>query len=166
MKTLVMKFGGASLENYESFASIADIILQRLKEYSQIAVVVSAMGDTTNQLIAMAKKVHPDPPRREYDMLLTVGERVSIALLAMALSLKGQEAFSFTGSQSGIVTCSRHADARVLDVRPHRLLPYLTSGKVIIVAGFQGVSQRGDDYDPRTRRGRHLRCCTGCCARG
>lgn len=143
MKTLVMKFGGASLIDCGCFANIAEIILRRMQEYSRIAVVVSAMGDTTNQLIELAKKVHPDPPRREYDMLLTVGERVSISLLAMALSLKNQEAFSFTGSQSGIITCSRHADARVIDVRPHRLLPYLLNGNIIIVAGFQGVSLDG-----------------------
>lgn len=143
MKTLVMKFGGASLVDCDCFSAIADIILQRLEEYPQIAVVVSAMGDTTNQLIELAKKVHPDPPRREYDMLLTVGERVSISLLAMALALKSHEAFSFTGSQSGIITCPRHADARIIDVRPHRLLPYLKLGKIIIVAGFQGVSREG-----------------------
>jgi aspartate kinase len=143
MKTLVMKFGGASLVNCECFSSIAEIILNRMQEFSRIAVVVSAMGDTTNQLIELAKKVHPDPPRREYDMLLTVGERVSISLLAMALSLKNHDALSFTGSQSGIVTCSRSADARILDVRPHRLMPYLESGKIIIVAGFQGVSKEG-----------------------
>ncbi len=138
-----MKFGGASIADCSCFSLIAEIIIKRLEEFSQIVVVVSAMGDTTNQLIEMAKKVHPDPPRREYDMLVTVGERVSISLLAMALSLKNQEAFSFTGSQSGIITCPRHADARVIDVRPHRLLPYLTKGKIIIVAGFQGVSQEG-----------------------
>jgi len=141
MKTLVMKFGGAAVAGPEHFSSIADIIIDRLKHYKQVAVVVSAMGDTTNQLIELAKKVHPDPPRREYDMLLTVGERISISLLAMALALKNQEAFSYTGSQTGIITTNRHTEARIIDVRPHRIMPHLQSGKVVIVAGFQGVSK-------------------------
>jgi aspartate kinase len=142
-KILVMKFGGAALKDCACFPRIADLIALRQSLYDCIAVVVSAMGDTTDQLIALAKQVHPDPPRREYDMLLTVGERISIALLAMSLELKKCEAFSFTGSQSGIITCQRHADARIIDVRPHRLWPHLHNGKIVIVAGFQGVSQDG-----------------------
>lgn len=142
--TIVLKFGGASVASPEHFSKIADLITERAKKYSRIAVVVSAMGDTTDQLIALAKRIHPDPPRREYDMLVTVGERISIALLAMALSLKQTEAVSFTGSQSGIMTCSRHTDARIIDVRPHRILPHLESGKIVIVAGFQGVSKGGE----------------------
>lgn len=106
--------------------------------------VVSAMGDTTDDLIALAKKVHPDPPRREYDMLVTVGERISISLLAMALKLKGQDAVSFTGSQSGIITSSDHTDAQIIEVRPHRILKELDENKVVIVAGFQGVSREGE----------------------
>lgn len=141
--TLVMKFGGAAVANTEQFSKIADIILQRMKEYKRIAVVVSAMGDTTNQLISLAKQVHPDPPRREYDMLVTVGERISISLLAMALARKNQEAVSFTGSQSGIITCDQHSEARIIEVKPHRILPALEEGKVVIVAGFQGVSKNG-----------------------
>lgn len=142
--TLVMKFGGAAVATPEHFASIADIIIERLKEYQRIAIVVSAMGNTTDQLIALSKQVNPDPPRREYDMLLTVGERISIALLAMALAAKKFEAVSFTGSQSGIITCARHSEARIIDVRPHRILPILNSGKIAIVAGFQGVSRVGE----------------------
>ncbi|MBA3237982.1 MAG: aspartate kinase [Parachlamydiaceae bacterium] len=143
-KTLVMKFGGASVATVDHFASIATLITQQVLEYSKIIVVVSAMGDTTDELIAMAKKVHPSPPKREYDMLITVGERISISLLAMALALKNQEACSFTGSQTGIITCSRHSDARILDVRPHRILPHLNAGKIAIIAGFQGVSEGGE----------------------
>lgn len=142
--TLVMKFGGASVATPEHFSRIADIIIDRMKEHSRIAVVVSAMANTTDQLIALAKQVNPDPPRREYDMLVTVGERISIALLAMALAAKKQEAVSFTGSQSGIITCGHHTEARIVDVRPHRILPVLESGKVAIVAGFQGVSRGGE----------------------
>lgn len=144
MSTLVMKFGGASVADPQQFCRVADIILRRRQEHKQIAVVVSAMGGTTDQLISLAKQVNPEPPRREYDMLVSVGERISISLLAMALSAKGHQAVSFTGSQSGIITCGKHSDARIIDVRPHRLLPHLESGSVVIVAGFQGVSQKGE----------------------
>lgn len=142
--TLVMKFGGAAVATPKHFSKIADIILCRLDHYPRIVIVVSAMGDTTNQLIALAKEVHPNPPTREYDMLVSVGERISISLLAMALSAKKREAISFTGSQSGIITCDNHSEARIVDVRPHRLLNGLDQGKVVIVAGFQGVSRKGE----------------------
>lgn len=144
MKTLVMKFGGAAVATPQQFSRIADIILYRLKQYQRIAVVVSAMGNTTDQLISLSKQVNEDPPRREYDMLVSVGERISISLLAMALAAKGHQAVSFTGSQSGIITCDRHSDARIVEVRPHRLLPVLDAGSVVIVAGFQGVSRKGE----------------------
>jgi len=139
-----MKFGGAAVATPEHFSRIADIIKARKREYSNVVIVVSAMGDTTDELIALAKRVNPYPPRREYDMLVSVGERISISLLAMALALKSIEAVSFTGSQSGIMTCSEHTEARIIDVRPHRILPYLESGNVVIVAGFQGVSEQGE----------------------
>lgn len=139
-----MKFGGAAVATPEQFQKIADIILLRAQKYPRIVVVVSAMGDTTDQLHSLAKKVNENPPRRELDMLISVGERISISLLAMALALKNKEAMSFTGSQSGIITCSNHADARIVDVRPFRLLPHLDQGKVVIVAGFQGVSRQGE----------------------
>lgn len=141
MKTLVMKFGGAAVANPAQFASIADIILARSKQYAHLVIVVSAMGETTNTLIELAKQVHPNPPQREYDMLISVGERISMSLLAMALCRKNCEASSFTGSQSGMITCSKHANAHIVDVKPHRLADCLKNGKVAIVAGFQGVSQ-------------------------
>lgn len=144
MPTLVMKFGGASVASPHHFAKIAKIICSRAEEYERIVVVVSAMGKATDELLALAHTVHPSPPRRELDMLISVGERVSISLLAMALDLEGKQAISFTGSQSGIITSSEHADARILDVRPHRLLRMLESGKIVIVAGFQGVSRQGE----------------------
>lgn len=144
MGTLVMKFGGAAVESPEQFSQIADIILMRSLNFSRIAVVISAMGNTTDSLIALAKRVNPDPPRREMDMLMTVGERISVSLLAMALALKKKDAISFTGSQSGIITSSRHNDARIIDVRPSRLVPHLDAGKIVIVAGFQGVSKCGE----------------------
>lgn len=139
-----MKFGGAAVATPQHFARIADIILDRKNHFDRIAIVVSAMGNTTDQLIDLAKQVNPHPPQREYDMLVTVGERISISLLAMALAAKGHEALSFTGSQSGIITCNRHAEARIIDVRPHRLVAALDAGKTVIVAGFQGVSRSGE----------------------
>ena len=142
--TLVMKFGGAAVASAEHFSKIAGIIVERWREYRRIAVVVSAMANTTDQLIALAKEVNPDPPRREYDMLVSVGERISISLLAMALAAKHHHAISFTGSQSGIMTCSRHTDARIVEVRPHRILPVLNAETIVIVAGFQGVSRLGE----------------------
>lgn len=144
MNTLVMKFGGAAVATPDHFARIADVIINRMLEFQRVAIVVSAMGNTTDQLIELAKQVNPDPPRREYDMLVTVGERISIALLAMALSRKSKEAVSFTGSQSGIITCGRHSEARIIEVRPHRILPVLEAGRIAIVAGFQGVSKGGE----------------------
>jgi len=139
MKTLVMKFGGASVSSPEHFLAIADIIIERSKVFSQIVVVVSAMGDTTDELLALARKVHPNPPIREQDMLISVGERISIALLAMALARKGKDAISFTGSQSGIITCNKHSEAKIVAVKPYRIVQELKQGKIVIVAGFQGV---------------------------
>jgi aspartate kinase len=142
--TLVMKFGGAAVSTPERFSRIAEIIVSRRLSYPKIVVVISAMGNTTNELIALAKCVHPNPPQREYDMLITVGERISISLLAMALSLKNQHAISFTGSQSGIITTDRHTDARIVDVKPKRIVDPLNNGQIVIVAGFQGVSRQGE----------------------
>ncbi len=142
---LVMKFGGASVANPNCFHTIAKIISQRLHAEKQpIVVVISAMSGVTDQLLAQATQVHPNPPKRELDMLISVGERVSISLLAMALSLEGVEAVSFTGSQSGIITNEQHANANIVDVKPGRVLAQLNEGKVAIVAGFQGVSRKGD----------------------
>jgi len=144
MNTLIMKFGGASVATPQHISQIADLILEKKRQNQHIVTVVSAMGDTTDQLIALAKEVHPNPPRREYDMLVTVGERISISLLAMALARKNQEAVSFTGSQSGIITSPDHSEAKIVDVRPRRLIENLDQDKVVIVAGFQGVSTKGE----------------------
>lgn len=144
MKTLIMKFGGASVVTPGQFSLIAEIVCMRSLKYDRVVVVVSAMGNTTDELLRLAKQVHPDPPRRELDMLLSVGERISISLLSMALAAKGKEAISFTGSQSGIMTTGDHSEARIIDVRPGRLVRSLEEGKVVIVAGFQGVSLGGE----------------------
>lgn len=143
METVVMKFGGAAVATPAQFGTIAEIVLRRQKT-CRVVVVVSAMGDMTDELLALARQVHPDPPLREQDMLISVGERISVALLAMALSLQGGEAMSFTGSQSGIITSKEHSQAKILDVRPFRLEKSLQGGNVVIVAGFQGVSREGE----------------------
>ncbi len=142
-ETLVLKFGGASVASTQQFSKIAEIILNKSLN-ARVVVVVSAMGDTTDQLLSLARRVHPNPPPREQDMLVSVGERISVALLAMALNLKDKDAISLTGSQSGIITSSTHSDAAIIDVRPHRILKALDAGKIVIVAGFQGVSKEGE----------------------
>jgi aspartate kinase len=141
---LVMKFGGASLADINNFKIVADIIYKRSKHYKNLVVVVSAMADATDNLLKLAKQVHPSPPKREQDMLISVGERISMSLLAMALSKNGMEAISFTGSQSGIITCCKHSNASIIDVKPKRIISNLQCGKIVIVAGFQGVSQKGE----------------------
>ena len=141
---LVMKFGGASVATPESFLKIAEIIIEQANANESVAVVVSAMGNATDQLFKLACQVNQDPPRRELDMLVSAGERISIALLAMALAAKGREAVSFTGSQSGIITDDVHSDAKIIDVRPYRIANVLKQGKIAIVAGFQGVSRNGE----------------------
>jgi aspartate kinase len=140
---VIMKFGGASVSSVERFADIADIIIKKSGN-ARVVVVVSAMGNTTDELLSLAKKVHPEPPPRELDMLVSVGERISISLLAMALHGKGRDAMSFTGSQSGIITTAQHSEARIIGVKPQRLLRALEENKIVIVAGFQGVSMHGE----------------------
>lgn len=144
VQTLIMKFGGAAVSTPEQFGAIADLIVEKSQSYDRVAVVVSAMGNTTDELLKLAKKIHGNPPSREQDMLVSVGERISISLLAMALDVKGKEAVSFTGSQSGIITTPDHTDARIIDVRPFRLLKCFDVKKIVIVAGFQGVSLTGE----------------------
>lgn len=140
MALIVQKYGGSSLANPESIKRIARQIVQEHQAGNQMVVVVSAMGDTTDHLVNMAHQVAKNPPEREMDMLLSVGERISIALLAMAIEDLGVKAISFTGSQVGIITDERHTEARILEVRCHRILEELEKGRVVVVAGFQGVS--------------------------
>jgi aspartate kinase len=140
MALRVLKFGGTSVESPTRILAVARRILRYRDAGHAVVVVVSAMGQTTDELIRLAERVSRSPKRRELDMLLTAGERISMALLAMALESLGCPAISFTGSQSGIVTDSRHADARIRTIRPRRIEEELGHGKVVIVAGFQGVS--------------------------
>ena len=144
MNILTMKFGGSCITSSKSFLDIADIIIERKKEYPHLVVVVSAMGGMTDTLIKLAKEVNISPSKREQDMLISVGERISISLLAMAMEKKKKKAISFTGSQSGIITCCMHSNARIVDIKPKRILKELKKKKVVIVAGFQGMSTAGE----------------------
>jgi aspartate kinase len=137
---IVQKFGGTSLGTPERIRQVARRITEEKRAGRDVIVVVSAMGNTTDHLFRLARTVTPSPPKRELDMLLTAGERVSMALLSMAISDLGFEAISFTGSQSGIVTDTSHTKARILDVRAYRVQQELERGRIVIVAGFQGVS--------------------------
>ncbi|HWE23722.1 MAG TPA: aspartate kinase [Myxococcales bacterium] len=141
MGVIVQKYGGSSVADVDRIQRVAGRVADTRAQGHQVVVVVSAMGDTTDELLELAKKVSPDPHRRELDMLLTAGERISMALLGMALHARGVEAVSFTGSQSGIITDGAHTNARILEVRPVRILEELGRGRVVIVAGYQGVSR-------------------------
>jgi aspartate kinase len=137
---LVQKFGGTSLASPERIRQVAARVAEEKRAGKDVIVVVSAMGDTTDELVRLATTVSPNPPKRELDMLLTAGERISMALLSMAIADLGYEAISFTGSQSGIVTDTSHTRAKILDVRAYRVQEELERGRIVIVAGFQGVS--------------------------
>ena len=141
MSVIVQKFGGSSVADVERIRKVAGQVATRRAEGHQMVVVVSAMGDTTDELLTLAKRMSSDPPRRELDMLLTCGERISMALLSMALHEQGVPAISFTGSQSGIITDDAHSQARIVEVRPVRIREELEKGRVVIVAGYQGVSR-------------------------
>jgi aspartate kinase len=144
MKLIVQKYGGSSVADVEKIKQIAKMITAVKQQDYNVVVVVSAMGKTTNQLIEMAKSISSNPPRREMDMLLSTGERTSMALLCIALNELGVDAISLTGSQAGIITNDRHNDARVIEVRPIRVQDELEKGKVVVIGGFQGVSYKRD----------------------
>ena len=153
MGLIVQKFGGSSVADAESIKRVAARIAATKRSGQSVVVVVSAMGDTTDELIDLANQVSPMPNGRELDMLLTAGERISMALLAMAISNLGLEARSFTGSQAGIITTSTHGRARVIDVTPGRIKEALDEGAIAIVAGFQGISQDTKDIATLGRGG-------------
>lgn len=145
MGRIVQKFGGSSVADAESIKRVARRIARTRGEGNEVVVVISAMGDTTDDLMDLALQVSPNPRSRELDMLITTGERQSAALLAMALWDIGVEATSYTGSQAGVLTTPVHGNARIIDVTPGRIEKALDEGKVAIVAGFQGVSQTTKD---------------------
>lgn len=153
MGIVVQKYGGSSVADATSIKRVAQRIVATKKAGNDVVVVVSAMGDTTDDLIDLANQVSPLPPARELDMLLTAGERISMALLAMAIGQLGQEARSFTGSQAGVITDAEHGKAKIIDVTPSRLQAAIAEGAVAIVAGFQGVSQTTKDITTLGRGG-------------
>jgi aspartate kinase len=150
---VVQKYGGSSVANAERIKRVAERIVAARKAGNEVVVVVSAMGDTTDELLDLAGQVSPLPPGRELDMLLTAGERISMALLAMAIHNLGYEARSYTGSQAGVLTTSAHGKARIIDVTPGRLRGALDEGAIAIVAGFQGVAQDTKDITTLGRGG-------------
>ncbi|GHF28395.1 MULTISPECIES: aspartate kinase [Streptomyces] len=153
MGLVVQKYGGSSVADAEGIKRVAKRIVEAKKNGHQVVVVVSAMGDTTDELIDLAAQVSPMPAGREFDMLLTAGERISMALLAMAIKNLGHEAQSFTGSQAGVITDSVHNKARIIDVTPGRIQQSVDAGNIAIVAGFQGVSQASKDITTLGRGG-------------
>ncbi len=142
MSIVVQKYGGSSVADVSRIRAVAARVMRTRREGHDVVVIVSAMGDTTDELLALAKQVSPNPDRRELDMLLTTGERISMALLSMAIRELGGESISFTGSQSGIITNDRHVDARIVEVRPFRVQDELARGRIVVIAGYQGVSYR------------------------
>ncbi|GAB3399973.1 aspartate kinase [Flindersiella endophytica] len=141
MSLVVQKYGGSSVADAHSIKRVAQRIVATKKAGNDVVVVVSAMGDTTDDLRDLAQQVSPLPPPRELDMLLTAGERISMALLAMAIANLGQVAKSYTGSQAGVLTTSHHGKAKIIDITPGRIRQALDEGAIAIVAGFQGISQ-------------------------
>ena len=142
MSIVVQKYGGTSVADATRIRQVAERVMRTRREGHDVVVVVSAMGHTTDELLALAKQISPNPERRELDMLLSAGERIAMALLSIAIRELGGDAISFTGSQSGIITNDRHIDARIIEVRPFRVQDELARGRVVVVAGYQGVSYR------------------------
>ncbi|HZB51286.1 MAG TPA: aspartate kinase, partial [Mycobacteriales bacterium] len=153
MGLVVQKYGGSSVADAERIKRVAERIVATRRAGHDVVVAVSAMGDSTDELLDLARQVTPLPPGRELDMLLTAGERISMALLAMAIHSAGVDARSFTGSQAGVITDSVHGRARIIDVTPGRLRSALDQGAIVIVAGFQGVAQDTKDITTLGRGG-------------
>lgn len=153
MAVVVQKYGGTSVADAERIQMVADRVTATRREGSDVVVVVSAMGKTTDQLVGLAKEITENPPPREMDMLLTAGERITMALLAMALDVRGVPAVSYTGSQAGILTDSSHGEARIKTITGERVKESLEEGKVVIVAGFQGVDPQRKEVTTLGRGG-------------
>ena len=153
MGRVVQKYGGSSVADAESIKRVAKRVVSTKQAGNEVVVVISAMGDTTDELLDLATQVSPQPPDRELDMLLTAGERMSAALLAMAIADLGAHARSFTGSQAGVITTSAHGNARIMNITPGRIESAVDEGDIVIVAGFQGVSQDTKDVTTIGRGG-------------
>ena len=143
-KIIVQKFGGTSVADTDKIKNVAQTVIREKNNGNDVVVVVSAMGHTTDYLVKMAKDLSPNPSAREMDMLLSTGEGVSIALLAMAIQAAGYDAVSFNAMQIGIVTENVHTKARIIDIKTDKLKKNLAEGKIIVVAGFQGVTEDGE----------------------
>ena len=142
MPIVVMKFGGTSVGTVERIQAVADRVVRAREGGDDVIVVVSAMGDTTDDLTAMALRIADVPDPREMDMLLTAGERIAMSLLGIALNARGCRAASYTGSQAGIITDTQHGKAKIVEIRPKRVVEALEAGNVVVLAGFQGLSTR------------------------
>lgn len=151
MGLIVQKYGGSSVKDADRVKNVAQRVIKTKKQGNDVVVIVSAPGDMTDDLIERAKEITDSPPAREMDMLLATGEQQSIAYLAMAINAQGHESVSFTGPQAGVMTDSIHTKARIKDVKPHRVTEELSKGKIVIVAGFQGISE--DDSITTLSRG-------------
>ncbi len=144
MSVVVQKYGGTSVADATRIANVARRIVATFEQGNSVCAVVSARGDTTDELLALAREITPNPPEREMDMLLSAGERISCALLAMAIDRLGYEAVSFAGSQAGIVTDTVHTKARIMEIHPDRVQKEMDEGRIVLVAGFQGVSTQNN----------------------
>src|ERR671923_1899201 len=144
MSVLVQKYGGTSVADIDRIRAVSERVIQARNDGHEVVVVVSAMGDTTDELTAMAHRLTPMPNPRELDLLLTAGERIAMSLLAIAINAAGFAAASYTGSQAGIITDTEHGRAKIIDIRPSRIREALDRGDIVIVAGFQGVSTAYD----------------------
>ena len=142
MPIIVQKYGGTSVDGVDRLRVVADRVVRARDAGNDVIVVVSAMGQTTDDLARMAKDIAPEPDPREMDMLLTAGERIAMALLGIAINERGCRAASYTGSQAGIITDTAHGQARIIEIRPKRILEALEAGNVVIIAGFQGLRLR------------------------
>ena len=140
MPIIVQKYGGTSVESVERIQAVADRVVRAREEGHDVVVVVSAMGDSTDELLAMAHQIAAIPEPRELDMLLTAGERIAMSLLGIAINARGCRAASYTGSQAGIMTDTQHGAAKIVEIRPKRIIEALDAGNVVIIAGFQGLS--------------------------
>jgi aspartate kinase len=144
MALIVQKYGGTSVGDIDRIKNVAKRVANTKNSGNDVVVVVSAMGDTTDYLVEMAEKITKNPPKREYDLLLSTGEQISISLLSMALHEMGYKAIAFTGYQVGILTTKEHTEAKILDINTTKIFNELKKGKIVIVAGFQGVTEDGD----------------------
>jgi aspartate kinase len=156
MPIIVQKYGGTSVESVERLQAVADRVVGAREDGNDVVVVVSAMGHTTDELLAMANEIASPPDPRELDMLLTAGERIAMSLLGIAINARGCRAASYTGSQAGIMTDHRHGQARIVEIRPKRIIESLEAGNVVVLAGFQGLSLSGYEITTLGRGGSDL----------